>query len=360
MLWVLNYARMTPLEQTIQAQNKEIFAPLRSLAESDHFSKIKMSFNEKCKRATEKCSLASCAVPQMEIQDKDGVIDLLRIRESYSSSSQGSARVWMDIYDAVKDDDLMKRVVSGLHFSVTTHLSAFHTKMFSVYFSNPLIFQRRFKQEYKDNFLFLYSVVRAAVANLERNKGDVPQRVRKFSRMLRRSMMRERRARESKILSEDGISEHKPSLAIGNRNDIDDVENDVDSQIVEGESSIVLDLPKVDRNAVETVNEIVRCIACLGCQKCRLWGTIQTKGLKAAIKSLNGMPLYKNDVIFLINVFRRLSVSVEESMRLQRVRFPHLSLIVICHKQITVVTITLLSALLTYQRVKRSRKIKCE
>lgn len=366
MLWILNYAstHMTPLEQAVQAQNKEVFVPLKNLAESEHFSKIRMSFNEKCPRETEKCHLASCVVPQMELQGKDGVIDLLKIRESYSPASKGSSRVWMDIYDIVKDDDLMKKIVSGLHFSVTTHLSAFHTKIFNVHFSNPLIYQRRFKQEYKENFLFLYSMVRAAVANLEHNKGDVPVRVRKFSRMLRKAMIREKRARESKILSGMGISEQKPSLAIEHkvrRESFDDIENDIDSQIVETESSSVLDdLPKVSKNTIETVNEIVKCVACLSCQQCRLWGTIQTKGLKAAIKSLNEIPLYKNDVIFLINVFRRLSVSVEESQKMEKVKVPHLNLIIVCHKQLAIIIITVLSTFLGYQRVKRSRKIKYE
>lgn len=367
MLWILNYAytHMTPLEQTVQAQNREMLVSLKDLAESEYFSKIKMSFNEKCPRVTEKCHLASCAVPQMKIQGKDGVIDLLKIRESYSPASQGSTRVWMDIYDVVKDNDLMKKIVSGLHFSVTTHLSAFHTKIFNVYFSNPLIFQRRFNQEYKDNFLFVYSVVRAAVANLEHCRGDVPARVKKFSRMLRKSMIREGRARESKILSGRGISEQKPSLTIeygGNKKPFQDIENAADSQIAEVESSnnMLDSLPKIDRNAIETVNEIVKCVACLSCQKCRLWGTIQTKGLKAAIKSLNGMPLYKNDVIFLINLFRRLSVSVEESQKMQKVRIPHLNLIAVCHKQLAIIIITILSTILGYQRVKRSKKIKYE
>ena len=64
-------------------------------------------------------------------------------------------------------------------------------------------------------------------------------------------------------------------------------------------------------------------IACLSCGKCRLWGTIQAKGIVAAVKVLCGISLFDTDVICLINLFRQLTITMEESRRMEDYLWPH-------------------------------------
>ena len=51
---------------------------------------------------------------------------------------------------------------------------------------------------------------------------------------------------------------------------------------------------------------------CVGCEKCRLWGKLQTAGLGVALKVLFGgaEQLRRNEVIALVNTLHRLSESI--------------------------------------------------
>lgn len=349
---------LTPAEHITLARNSQISTQLKALAESNDFSKIKMSFNDKCPRAVEKCHATSCSVPKMSVQGEDGYIDLLSVREAYSPTAAGSAVVWNEIYALVNSNEVLRKVVSGLHFSVTTHLSAFHYRIFNYYFSNPLIFQRRFNQEYKDNFIFLFSLIRAAVANLTNSPGEIPKEVLSLSLLIQKTVLKEKMQIRSNFVSENGASN------TDNKQSFNELMQNINAMeqfgLQENFKYLFGDIPNIDKSAIEVTNAIVRQIACLNCEKCKLWGTIQVKGIKAAIKSLNGMPLYPNEVIFLINAFRRLSVSVTESDRLQNVRMPYLCLIILCHKQILSILMMVLIVLLAYLKRRRTKKVKLE
>jgi ERO1-like protein alpha len=360
MLTILAFAVATiSNEQTLEIQNNEIFESLKNLSQSNYFSKIKMSFNDKCPNKMTKCSQITCAVPQIKFQGKDGYIDLLSVKESFSNkSSKSGPIVWNEMYKLSKDNDSVRKLLSGLHFSVSTHLSAFHTKLFNRFFSHPLLFKKRFKREYKENFLFLYNIVKLGVANLSSNQGEVSEEAKEFSLKLRRiitdemeekakiSLYQKSTNKKSLLEKDNNVDiEHLSESKISNANEIDE---------------FLESLPKFDSSVIDILNQFPKHVACLECEKCKLWGTIQVKGLKGAIKSINGHHLYKNEVIFLINLLRQLSITMIESRRLENKKWPHLHLVIICKNQIlSIIAISLLFTLLV-KKIKRSQKQKLE
>lgn len=346
-----------PADEIQQRQNKEIFKQLKDLSETKDFSKIKMGFNDKCPREVEKCHISTCTVPQMNLKDEQGVIDLLKIRESYSPGIRGSNLVWRDIYDIANTQDLLSKLVSGLHFSVTTHIYKFHTKLLNIYFSHPLQYQNKYSNEFQNNFNMLYNAVKIAVANLESNTGVVPESALTFSKVLKEVITRDSIISKSSSRFEKVNIDKNQKTFPGNLNGPESGE--INKSMIDQEFDLLLKgLPLIQDTIIEKTNDIVRTISCLNCQKCILWGTIQTKGLKAAVKVLKNIPLYQNECIFLINLFRRLSVSMVESENLLDVKIPYLNLIAICYRQVFIILITKSLLILGYLKIYRYKKNK--
>lgn len=347
------------LDNLLESFNREIYAQLHAVADSHHFSKIKMAFSEKCPKESKQCTLSSCDVPRIQFEGEDGYIDLSRVVESFSTTSQGSSDVWKEMYSLVKNNMIMEKALSGLHFSVTTHLASRHTKIFNFYFSNPLLFRRRYRKEYRDNFMFLYSIVRASLAMLAVNRGETTEPIKLLSIKARRLMKREL---ETKRDDNSFFNDTTNKKSLLDENSVKDVEHLNDENIREQSSAeeFAGGLPKIGKENIEIINEMVKHIACLQCQKCKLWGTIQVKGIKSAIKALNGMPLFKNEVIFLVNLFRQMSITMVESKRLMDIRFPIVYVLVICHRQILMLTATSLALTLLLLKLRRKRHLKTD
>ncbi|OQS54860.1 AERO1 [Ecytonucleospora hepatopenaei] len=292
-------------ELEVESLNNEIYGDLRKLASTELYSKIKINFYDKCPRVKDDCTYTSCEVPTIKYGDKEGVIDLLSVIESFSPGIKHSNLVWNDIYKTTEDQNILK-IISGLHFSVTTHIAAFHTKIFGFYVSNPRKFINRYNEVYKNNFLNLYKVVRTAVGHLKNIPADINDETRALSNKIR-----------------------------------------------------IKALPVIETSVTDVLDKCIACIACLNCEKCILWGTIQTRGLKSVVKVLNNKTLYRNDVIYLINLFRRLSESVKQSRRMKNVLFPNIYLPIVYYKQFTILILAIF--LMVYMNIRRKlRKIKVE
>lgn len=316
---------------TIEQQNEALYEPLKALAETDHFSKLKMSFNEKCPRAVEKCSALSCAVKEMGLAGESGVIDLLKTREAFSKQSSGGPEVWRDLYAHVEGNEQLRRITSGLHFSVSTHIAAFYTKVLDGFISNPRLFQKMFRDEYKENFLHLYTVLRAGVAGLANNTStDIPD----GARALGASIIEH----NEKTASEQGGRPARRSGKAARHVNIEGIH--------------------VDPQSVSIISDMIKSVACLGCQKCRLWGTIQLRGLRAAVKSLNGMALTRLDAICLVNAFRRVSETTRQSRRLESARFPAAWLILVYYYEIVLVSTTVALLALTIYKTRKNKAIQ--
>lgn len=348
-------------EGALRIQNQRIFHSLTKLADSNHFSKIKMSFNDKCPiEATKKCGYTSCSVQQMVFQGKEGFIDLSTVKEAFSKVSlKSGSKVWAELYKLAQGNEAVEKLLSGLHYSVTTHLTLFHTKLFNYYFSHPLLFKKRFQREYKENFHQLYKTIRLGVASLSVNDSEMPEAAKEFSFKLRRLLADERDAKRKNVDLYKGISRQQKSTL--EKDNLKDVERDDDVKEQSSTDDFLESLPRIDESVIEILNQFPKHIACLECQKCKLWGTIQAKGIKAAVKAINRMPLYKNDIICLINLFRQLTITMEWNGYLETRRFPQANLLIICHKEILSLVAGVLFSILVSYRIKRAqRRIKLD
>lgn len=327
-------AHRLPSRPSVEHQNAHIARSLQLLSETDGFSKIKLSFSEKCPRSLEKCSAVACSVKETSLNGKTGYIDLLSTRESYSrDAAKTSPRVWQDIYELLEKDPFLRKLASGLQFSITTHIAAFYTRAFGSFVSNPLLFQRRLREEHRENFHLLYSVLRTAVASLASNPGEANDDVLGLSNMIIDYNTRAIAERNSLATSRPTIPMLSPNVS----------------------EQINIDGITINPETITTINKMIRALACLGCQKCRLWGTIQLRGLRAAVRAINGMPLSRMDVVCLVNAFRRASVSVEESARLQGVRAPVLRLVLVYYYELSLVATSVFCIALFYLKARKQK-----
>jgi ERO1-like protein alpha len=72
------------------------------------------------------------------------------------------------------------------------------------------------------------------------------------------------------------------------------------------------DNPKV-KQIQRYIHNISSIMDCIECEKCRLFGKMQTYGIGTALKILLGYPTpYKrNEIVALFNVFNKITMSVE-------------------------------------------------
>ncbi|KAI5171834.1 hypothetical protein PAEPH01_1695 [Pancytospora epiphaga] len=320
---------------TSERQNSSVYESLRAIAESDYFSKIEIGLKGTCPRATSKCSAASCSITKTTLKDGSGRIDLLKTREAYSpTAAEGSAEVWADLYNIVGEDRQLEIILSGLRFSISTHIAAFYTKIFGSYFSNPRLFQAKYNKAYKDNFLVLYALLRAAIASLVENPTEINSDVIKLSRRIIKD-----NETEAKIKMAGRGSIGSPYSLLG----VSDITN--------------MDGIYVEPEYINKITGLLKPLTCLSCRKCLLWGTIQIRGLRAAVKAINRIPLTKLDLICLINAFRRVSVTMKESRRLEEARFTFLWLPITYYCEIVFSTCLILSTYLLYLRMRKSKQL---
>ncbi|KAI4292228.1 hypothetical protein PAPHI01_1502 [Pancytospora philotis] len=289
-------ARRLP-EQTA-LNNLGIYEQLRSVAESDYFSKIQMGLNGECPIGTRKCSASACGVRKVDFGGQKGVIDLLQTREAYSKhAATGSAEVWTALHAVAGRDAYVSRLLSGLRLSITTHISAFYMPYIGGYVSSPHVLQRVHNESYQRNLEELYAVYRTAVAALLNSPSEIPEAVLELSAKIVQQNAAElgHRAHGGPVLRAPA------SLSIMDELNIDNLH--------------------ISPSVLPLFGEMIGLLSCLNCEKCMLWGTIQIRGLRAAVKALNKKPLTKLDLICLVNAFRRASVSIREGPRLMRARF---------------------------------------
>lgn len=294
----------------VNEANNLIYQKLKIIAENSSFSKIRMSFNERCTKQIERCSATSCAVPGMDMADGNGVIDLIKTPEGYSPHGYTGRRVWDEIYKGIKNETIYEQIVSGLHFSVTTHIAAFYTQIFGKFISHPRYFKIRFNKARESNFLFLYFVLYNGMVSLTSNKANINKTVLELAKEME----------QSKIIKKINKTE-------------------------------------IPEDAAKRITGMIKELACIGCQKCRLWGTIQLRGLRAAIRAINHEKLNENDVICLVNAFRRVSETEKERKKLSEMYSLSWRLLVIYQHHTLFCSILLLGwlSVVMYRR-KRAKK----
>ncbi|KAI5148634.1 ERO1-like protein alpha [Enteropsectra breve] len=235
------------------------------LTELEQFSKIKLAFSGKCHRNTEKCKEEGCTIKKTVLANGENRIDLLKNPESFSPHGRGGPEVWRDIYALIETNNAAKTIVSGLQFSINTHIAMRYSKWCSFYITNPSIFQRRYKKEYEMNFHLLYTFVCNAITKINENPTDIDSSVHKLS---------------------DMVSQSKSQFSTKG----EEINSKMDIQII---------------------NTMLLYLNCLSCEKCLLWGTIQLRGLRASLKLYKRIPITELDATCLVNLFERLNFTMD-------------------------------------------------
>ncbi|AFN82783.1 endoplasmic reticulum membrane-associated oxidoreductin [Encephalitozoon romaleae SJ-2008] len=267
------------VDLSISKINSTTYRNLEKLVSKDSYSLVRTKdlgeFHSKSK-----CTLLSCLITKKSIFNEE-YINLLEIREAYTGfkTGDGSAEIWRRIWEISNEDPLLPILVSGLQFSILTHLSAFHKKFFGTYLPNPTLFQKRFQDKHRLNFYLTYLLVRNCVGNITIDEQEM----------------------------DEGLSAVIQTIKF------------------QGSTNWVTQSVDLEKT-IQRVEEMARLLKHISCEKCQLWGTIQLKGLRAALRVFSGSTnLERLERFFLINLFMRLSVSVKENIRLRRYRAPFLA-----------------------------------
>ena len=193
------------------------------------------------------------------------------------------------------------RLISGMHSSITTHLCwEYLNKTTGEWQPNPDCFKYRLytHPEWVSNMYFNYALVSRAVAKLQNDlqhygfcSSDPEQ-----DRMTR-----------GKVTKLTDILSRQPKI--------------FDEHVMfqdPGAASLKEDF----RNRFRNVSRIMDCV---GCDKCRLWGKLQTQGYGTALKVLfeydendENPPLRRTELVALMNTFGRISHSVSAAQSFRR------------------------------------------
>lgn len=262
--------KASKLDAGMQFINNLTYKGLERLVEKDAFSVVYMNLNERCPidAAASACSSKLCRVESRRSRSRlvrGPQVDLRCVPEGYSSNTQNASFVWKRLYELASKDRFLLRLLSGLHFSITIHVSSFFTYFHGIYIPNSIHYFQRYKREYKTNMYILYLYVRSSVYILD--KGDAFVKTR-------------------------SCNGHADSRA--------------------------------DVKQVLRLREMLSAVNCLSCDRCKVWGKVQLQGLIAATKihmSMNARLLSKNELICLVRLFHKLSTSIVEMKKLES--FPY-------------------------------------
>ncbi|KAF4318592.1 hypothetical protein JM18_001990 [Phytophthora kernoviae] len=302
------------------------------------------SFNE-----WEEVSNANVWATQGESEEAMAYINLLENPERYTGYSGVQAeRIWRAIYDencftppeesAVDSMCLEERVyyrlISGLQASINTHIAL--TYRFGEQWGvNPSLFVFRVgkHRERLQNLYFTYLFVMRAISKYRHelfaydyNTGNVAddQRV---NEILRQLLLEGSDDARSAGVSCPAHAECSSVLSGFDESALFRVQAD-------GLSLDQLAQAKQEKEQLEVqfrekFQNVSRIMDCVTCEKCRLWGKLQTMGLGTAIKILlaedvSAIPtLHRNELIALINVANNLSRSVDGVKMMRELEFIH-------------------------------------
>lgn len=106
--------------------------------------------------------IVSCLTKRYSIFGEE-YINLLEVRGSYTGYKNGSADVWRMMDEIVKTDPLLTILLSGIRYSISTHLCLFYRDFFGMHVSNPSLFLKRFDDSHRIKFYPVYILVRRCV-----------------------------------------------------------------------------------------------------------------------------------------------------------------------------------------------------
>ncbi len=220
-------------------------------------------------------------------------------------AGESAHRIWSSIYeencftredsDTCTEKRIFYRLVSGLHASISTHLSWKYLLPDGTWGPNLAEYERRVGSHLDriENLMTLYSLLVRAVAKAGPQLVGFP--IRTGNDTNDALAVKELQS----IVSLTGVSSTCP-------------ETFDERAMFKGENASSL-----MEQARSRFFNISRILDCVGCEKCRLWGKIQILGLGTALKVLfspedqPSVPLTRSEIVALINFFAKVSYSVK-------------------------------------------------
>lgn len=329
--------------------NDEIFPIIQNLVSTSYFRYFKINFENQCKFWNEEhfCATENCAVeilppnhkPWDEIILNDSLgeksdIEYCEIDDGHACDSvnlldnperftgyggKQAHNVWGAIYQEncfldLEDKEcstkkLFLRIISGMHASISTHLSNEYIEPYGDSDSddegqatspNLRLFMERVG-EYNDrisNLYFNYGMVSQAIVKLFKDYPVID--------FLQKSEDSFETSDDYEKLFGDLISE-------------------LDQQPI-FQSNLIIDpeLKTEFRNKFKNISAIMDCV---GCDRCRMWGKLQTIGYGTALKILfeDHLSFRRIELVSLINTFDRLSKSIEAVKNFKLMYLDHLN-----------------------------------
>jgi len=257
----------------------------------------------------------------LEGEETDGAtyVDLIKNPEQWTgyTSKQGSSKIWEAIYkencfgsaeDIVKparcrEERVFDRVISGMHTSISAHLLAksclkqASTGECLTWGVNLPEFKARISDHPRriENLYFVYLFTLRAVL-----KAGPQLKSYDFD------AGNETEAIKARTLLGDllthAVQADRPCLSV-TATPFDE------TTLFQGSKSSMMPAVKAALGNISTIMD------CVGCDKCKLWGKLQTTGIGVALKLLfeqESAVLSRNEVIALVNTLARFSASIHE------------------------------------------------
>lgn len=330
--------------ENILANNKEIIPKLKKLVQSKCFSKIKINLDKPCTTLNllKKCKFNACLVPRTNINEekdlcKSGIVfnnkcifkddhdqeaigvNLEIAQQIYSGYKKGAAEIWNEIYKTAQGNEILSKMISGVHYSIMIHMSIFYKYIFNEYWSNPLLYSHKRNETYYQNLLFAYTMVIKAIKRLNNNY-------------------------------------FKCSLQL------DGNDQKILKDLIEQVQGQDYDLPTGLRlgDYQKKFKKIFDILNCIECDKCKLWGMIQFDGVKTALDIISGKTtqLKGRELVNLFQLFNKLGSSLIYSQALD-VKIKHRYVYFLLLYIIEIITIFLsLTLFFIVTRGGRKEKIK--
>lgn len=243
---------------------------LEKICRHDAFSKIEMDFSSIClfPELMKECKLWECFFKEAgnlkrtkNAGDSRLIIDLLLNSESYTGYKKGAREIWERL-DEVNSNKIYKIFLSGVKQSVNVHKAAFFKERGYEFLKNIMLYNSTCRNSlYVRNFQTLKAFLLLALKNLQ-IENDI---------------------------SYVWLERLKSHI-------------NMEIKTIPGVGQLFKDL--------ENVTDILGCIAC---QKCRLWSTIQFKGLATACKIMSGEKITNQDLVYFLNFLNRICVAEDQA-----------------------------------------------
>jgi hypothetical protein len=202
----------------------------------------------------------------------------------------------LDFDDQCVEKRVFYRVVSGMHASISTHIcSNFFNQTTGEWFANLTCYKDRLhdQPERISNLYFNYALLVRAVGKLSKQLQGYT------------------------FCSADPASDRHTKALVKKLTHVIGDGGEVFDETVMFKSEDALGLKQDFRDRFRNISRVMDCV---GCDKCRLWGKLQTNGYGTALKVLfefdernllNNPPIRRTELVALLNTLDRVSHSLQ-------------------------------------------------